>query len=226
MIPPPAMKFPYRFPSGCRWKHSGEPDNLSWTTIHDMNHCAPTHRSAWLRCVLRGVTLLLLPFWLPDTSHSSVMSRRRVLPADSNASVPYVRAMGSPALRFRDAPVPPPDLVVRPVAGGPPQPAAPAANSAPKIAESAAPAPSPAPAEKPAVESAQAIPSVPGGLAAPTTPPPSILPDETRPKVREEDFLPFFQFPASRDVTVIAPIPASPPAPGPAPTSSATYRQQ
>lgn len=53
-----------------------------------------------------------------------------------------------------------------------------------------------------------------------------ILPDDTRPKVRAEDFLPFFQPPGANpnpnDVTV-APPPAEPGTPTP---SSATYRQQ
>ncbi len=66
--------------------------------------------------------------------------------------------------------------------------------------------------------------------AAPLRTPPPILPDDTRPKVRAEDFLPFFQFPGSAaagDVTVVVPTtPGGVPAPATQPRSSATYRQQ
>lgn len=64
---------------------------------------------------------------------------------------------------------------------------------------------------------------------SPAKTPAAILPDDTRPKVRAEDFLPFFQFPgntpANGDVTVVAPVPNAPTA-APLPASSATYRQQ
>ncbi|WP_415908155.1 hypothetical protein [Oleiharenicola sp. Vm1] len=66
--------------------------------------------------------------------------------------------------------------------------------------------------------------------AASGKPPATILPDDTRPKVRAEDFLPFFQFPGSApangDVTVVAPVPNAAPGAAPLPASSATYRQQ
>jgi hypothetical protein len=84
------------------------------------------------------------------------------------------------------------------------------------------------------------VPPISAAAAATTTPetanvvpgktPPPILPDDTRPKVRAEDFLPFFQFPGSAsangDVTVVAPVPSSAPTAAPLPASSATYRQQ
>jgi hypothetical protein len=55
----------------------------------------------------------------------------------------------------------------------------------------------------------------------------SILPDEMRPQVRPEDFLPFFQIPGTHgnpDVTVVVPIQGQPAQPAPQ-TSSATYLQ-
>jgi hypothetical protein len=58
-------------------------------------------------------------------------------------------------------------------------------------------------------------------------PVPSILPDDTHPSTRAEDFLPFFQFPSGKDVTVaVPPSAARAPAPGHLPASSATYQQR
>ena len=60
--------------------------------------------------------------------------------------------------------------------------------------------------------------------------PTSILPDDTRPTVSPEDFLPYFQLPGSRrqngEVNVIVPLGAltAPPS-APLPPSTATYRQ-
>ena len=59
--------------------------------------------------------------------------------------------------------------------------------------------------------------------------PSAILPDEVRPQVRPEDFLPFFQVPGSAtqpgDVTLVMPVPRSVPTPPALPPSSATYTQ-
>ncbi|MBA4137965.1 MAG: hypothetical protein C0518_11665 [Opitutus sp.] len=133
-------------------------------------------------------------------------------------SRPYLTSTGAPGLRFGEAP-PPPDL--RPAAGAPPQPkeeffasadeqaAAETLHLAPDAA-----VPTPAPDIKP----------------APAKISPAILPDDTRSKVRAEDFLPFFQFPGSAshpgDVTVVVPAAPGAAAPAPLPPSSATYRQQ
>lgn len=142
-------------------------------------------------------------------------------------SRPYLTAVNAPALRFGEAP-PPPPLWIRPAAGAPPVPAQ---------SEVAAAPPDPAQEETPqAIEPAQ--PGTPTqDVIPPAThqPPPRnpapILPDDTRPKVRAEDFLPFFQFPGSAnnpgDVTVVTPaLPGQAPAAAPQPRSSATYRQQ
>ncbi len=137
-------------------------------------------------------------------------------------SRPYLTVLGSAPLRIHEA-VPPPDLSVRPPAGAPPQPVAEAPGSPVAI---------PPQTEAPASETAQPTPSgtesppVSAPDGKPAKPAKSILPDDTRPKVRAEDFLPFFQPPGAssnpNDVTV-AP---TPPAPGIQPPSSATYRQQ
>lgn len=67
--------------------------------------------------------------------------------------------------------------------------------------------------------------------AAPAkAPPAAILPDDTRPSVRPEDFLPYFQVPgaakSANEVNVIMPANIfTPPAAAPLPPSSATYTQ-
>lgn len=135
-------------------------------------------------------------------------------------SRPYLAAIDPPGLRFAEA-LPPPDLSVHPPAGAPPHPPA---ASEPVVAVALPPsAPNPAPVVSGPPPAARPAP------AAATTPPP-ILPDETRAKVRPEDFLPFFQFPGNANqadgVTVAVPATLTPPAPGNQPPSSATYRQQ
>jgi hypothetical protein len=55
------------------------------------------------------------------------------------------------------------------------------------------------------------------------------LPDDTRPTIRPEDFLPYFQIPGSArhpaDVTLLVPVPSAAPAPASLTPSSATYTQ-
>jgi hypothetical protein len=158
---------------------------------------------------LSGLAVLFLPAWAIKSTPSPSLPSPGTLPEDRRG-MPYLRVIGPTPLRFEDAPIPPPDLVTRPVAGGPPQPAAPVAPAA-----GTPPPPSPAAGQN------QASPPAPGQLSA--TPPVPILPDETRPKVQPEDFLPFFQFPAAPG-DVIAPA-ATNPSDRP-PPSSASYRKQ
>lgn len=141
----------------------------------------------------------------------------------SSISRPYLATVGSPALRFGEA-IPPPDLSARPAAAAPPLPAE----------EHAAPLVEPAKGDVTVVPPVAKPVDLPASTdttkVAPGKPPAEILPDDTRPKVRAEDFLPFFQFPgsgsANGDVTVVAPVPNSAPTAAPLPASSATYRQQ
>lgn len=144
----------------------------------------------------------------------------------------YLASLGAPPLRFAEA-LPPPDVKPRHVVGASPQPAlsmpessvalanAAAAQSAAIHATVAVPPPEP----KPETEA----PSEPAAAPAPEKPAPSaILPDEMRPQVRPEDFLPYFQIPGSKQgsVTIVAPVPPSPPSPSTMPASSATYIQK
>jgi len=137
-------------------------------------------------------------------------------------SRPYLTAMTAPDMRFAEA-LPPPDLSVRPPAGAPPQPAATHETPVPSVP---APAGGESAALPPPVVSAESTLPAPGKKPAP----PPILPDDTRPKVRPEDFLPFFKFPASAadssDVIIAVPVTTTPPAPGTQLPSSASYRQQ
>lgn len=174
-----------------------------------------------MRLLISGLALSLGPLAFPARLPYSVVTRY---------SRPYLPIVDSPALRFR-VPEPALDLGARPVAGGPP-----VAAGNPEVAEIThanndavtttppfpiATPPTPEPEKEPTAKVIE-----PPKVAAP----PAILPDDTRPKVRSEDFLPYFTFPGSGsspdDVRVIAPGVPTPPAPGTLPPSSATYRQQ
>ncbi len=145
-------------------------------------------------------------------------------------SRPYLTVAGTLALRFQEA-IPPPDLSVRPPAGAPPTPQfqspqsiapAPAAPGVKELAQDVIP-PAPAPADLPPPVQPSGASPVPATekLSAP-----SILPDDTKPKVHAEDFLPYFQFPGSHTNPNDVSVTPTPPAPGVQPPSSATYRQQ
>lgn len=141
-------------------------------------------------------------------------------------SRPYLAVIGPPELRFAEA-LPPPDLSVLPPAGAPPQPVGTPEPAVSSVTPPEAVASTPAVADQPVSAATPAK----TDSAAPAAPlPPPILPDDTRAKVKPEDFLPFFQFPANAahpgDVTVTVPATLTPPAPGSQPPSSATYRQQ
>lgn len=149
------------------------------------------------------------------------------LAAPTQTTKPYLTAMNSPALRFREA-VSTAPLQRKPVATG-----SPVAASAPEVAEvalandhaAASTPPIPVqPATTPATETPATKPEpAPASKAQP------ILPDDTRRKVQSQDFLPLFRFPgapgSNEDVVVPVSLP-TPPAPGTLPPSSATYRQQ
>ena len=139
-------------------------------------------------------------------------------------SRPYLAIVGAPGFRFGSPP--PPES--RPVASAPPQPAAEPAVTPPPPDTLSEPVPAGASAAPPDVAPPAPADSPPA--PPPQRTPPPIIPDTIRSRVRAEDFLPYFQFPASGnpsgDVTIIAPgAPAAPTAPT-IPPSSATYRQQ
>jgi hypothetical protein len=171
---------------------------------------------------------LFLSLLLPALA-SKVTTPNATVPSQSgdgrnSKSLPYLRFIGPPPLRFQDA-LPPPDLSVRPPPGAPPKleekaaryqqaENADAAKSAPVVAATT----EPAPVLKPVAVSEQADGPAPAPSAAPVQP---ILPDDVQSKVKPEDFLPFFQYPGAGSGE-----PPVPPAPGTLPPSTATYKQQ
>lgn len=185
-----------------------------------MNHREPT--SAPPRGVgqaLPCLVFLLLPTLAADRAWS-----RPNLGAHRLAEAPqaYLPAIGAPSLRFL-APTPPPDLVGRPPAGAPPQPAVEAAAQPDVVLPAVAPVTASS-APTPTADTAVAAASE---STTPARAPAPILVDELRPRVRAEDFLPYFQIPSEHpgDPTVIVPVPRGSNTATPLPPSSATYTQ-
>lgn len=190
----------------------------TWSASFAVNHHQPRFRPDGMRQALPCLALLLLSGLGPPTTHAR--SRLHVdarIPGDWRGpdSAPYLFAIGAPGLRFVE-PAPTPAPVLRPVAIGPPVPGLNAAETAVAVANAAAvrvtkatKAPTTADA-KPAEAGASQ-----GGLLPPASSKPvpsAILPDDTRPRVRAEDFLPFFQIPSTVGPALLPP-------------SSATYTQ-
>jgi hypothetical protein len=141
---------------------------------------------------------------------------------------PYLASVGAPALRFAEAP-PPPETLQRPSLSPAPVVAATSDVTLPEsLSNAQQPTDSAATNSTPSTANAKPSANAAAGEqpAASRTPPP-IIPDEVRPRVRPEDFLPFFQIPVSQpgDVNVVVPAARSAPAPAAIPTSSATYTQ-
>lgn len=189
-----------------------------------MNLHFPTPKSGLHRS-LRVLSLLLLQHALVPAGSVNARSR---LPGNQDGdavdtkSYPYLKIAGSLPLRFSAAP----EVAVSP----PRAPIAPAASLQPVSTSPAEPASNPAP-PAPTLNSELKTPprEQPAAPAAAPNDKPvlSILPDDTHSPSRAEDFLPFFQFPAGGNVTVVVPASAAkPPAPGQLPASSATYQQR
>lgn len=196
-----------------------------------MNYREPPQLPVGARRALRCLSLLLLPAIAPKAAHSSPRSRPPAGLTDEPhrpKPVPYLVALGAPSLRFQ-RPTPPPDLVTHPAAAAPPVPALTPTESAvaqANAAASQAAAVRTTPAADPG--STEAKPKDATTPAKPTSKR-SILPDDTRPAIKPEDFLPFFQIPgtakAPGDISVIAPASLNTPTAAPIPPSSATYTQ-
>jgi len=174
---------------------------------------------------VRQVGICLVSWVLAPAAFASLATTPE--PRASRASRPYLTVVVAAPLRFEECPAPPSLPLKREATDD-------RARLNPTVSSTVASNPE-NPSKEPPPQDAALPP--PGGVAAtsaptspskdkPGPPPPAILPDDTRPKVRAEDFLPFFQFPGSganpSDVTV-APAPTEP---GKLPPSTATYRQQ
>lgn len=178
---------------------------------------------------LRYFSLLL--FALMSAHETAAMPRLFKFKSEPSRTNPvgYLPAVGAPALRFQ---APPPVVMPLPSKAALPSASTSQAASledqreitAPAVPEIAVASPSPA----------ETIPAVEDGpektLPQKTKPTPQIIPDDTRPPVRPEDFLPFFQFPApagspNGSLNVIVPVPRDAPSPPSLAPSSANYTQ-
>lgn len=198
-----------------------------------MNHREPPHLAAATRRALHCLSLLLLPTLVPTGADALP---RGHLPQEGTGSqraakpAPYLPIVGASPLRFQEA-TPPPDLVTRPPAAAPPRPAlTPTENSVAIDNAAAAHSISNPPPDAEASSASVAKPTAPAReTAGSAKTPPAILPDDSRPAVRPEDFLPYFQIPGAArnpgDVTLLVPAASAAPAPAPLPPSSATYTQ-
>lgn len=191
-----------------------------------MNHREPTPLPAIARRALRRLLLVIITALAPQAAHSRPWATLRTgQPGQRSGadSSPYLPTLGAPPLRFL-AQALPENLPARP-ADAPASPGPRATSVRPAIANVAEPAPVvPLPADDAA--------DAPPDPAAPPTvksPPAAILPDDTQPAIRPEDFLPYFQIPGSArgpgGVKVIVPALPNAPAPASLPPSSATYTQ-
>jgi hypothetical protein len=125
----------------------------------------------------------------------------------------YLPSIGGPGLRFRD----PEPATERPVARV-------SADAPPVPATEVATLPSRLPVAAPK-GAAPGLRPTPGPASRP--PPAPILPDDLRPQVRPEDFLPYFQIPGGSPGSdpVGVPLPSSASPPAALPPSSASFQQ-
>lgn len=183
-----------------------------------MNYREPPHPTAGVRKATLCLATLLLPVLAP----TGVQAARRPA-SDPNAYLPTIAA---PALRFHTAALPREQVAKLIFPKPAPKPAVEPAPAAPNASDAARPA-KPAPIES--AKDTAVDPAAPKPANLPTRPPQQILPDETRPTVHPEDFVPFFRMPAGArgapGVNVIVPAPRAAPAPAAIPESSATLRQ-
>jgi hypothetical protein len=195
-----------------------------------MNHREPPHPAAAVRKAFSCLTLALLPaiapageYALPRPLSFLAIVSRAVEPT------PYLPVLGAPPLRFQPA-------LSRPDSS---EPVASFSSNEALSRHNGPNAPDHTPAVSPAgsresPELSEPIPAPDNSTnfeseTAPAKSPPRILPDDARPSVRPEDFLPYFQIPGSArkpaGVTLLLPALNAPPAPANLPASSATYTQ-
>lgn len=214
-------------PSADKVSGQNQDNPLTWTVSHEMNHREPPLLPAGTRKALRCLSLLLVPALTLDEGLAGTRLRNNLR---TNAdALPYLPVLGSPGLRVEEAPLPPPDLVTRPAAAAPPVPAQTAEESSVAAANVDAARSAAVPPDAPSAEPKQTTTPVAASEPPVTKAPPPILPDSTRPVVRPEDFLPYFQIPGtarhSSDATILVPAAPGAPAPAAIPPSSATYTQ-
>lgn len=170
------------------------------------------------------LSLVLVPVITPTGVHA--LPRRPLITFAPRVAEqpPYLSVNGAPPLRFMAAPAPAKTTTPASVSSETPEgtvasalpagtPVASHSVTSPALAEALSRGESTAPKE-------------PAAVAKPAAP---ILPDDARPIVRPEDFLPYFQVPGSArnagDVTLFVPAVPATPAASSLPASSATYTQ-
>lgn len=194
-----------------------------------MNHREPPLSPADTLGKRLGLLLGLLLAWASTQGQAQTRSFSISLILQQTEATPYLLATGAPPLRFQEASLP-----LHPAPSAPAPATAPAPTPTPD-------ATTPAPSEETAPDTVVITDPAAPGTATPVPPanpetstapaktPAPILPDDARPPIRAEDFLPYFQIPGSAktpaDVTVLVPVPKAPPAPAALPPSSATYTQ-
>lgn len=188
-----------------------------------MNYREPPHTLAGTRKAGLCLSLWLLASALPSAHALPASLALRVVVSRPAESTPYLPVAGAPAMRFQE-PAPAPAAMPSSVSAAAPVVASSDVSSAP-----VSPAPLTAPSSATAEASVADKPANKESTSSPTKAPAPILPDDTRPTVRPEDFLPYFQIPGSArqpaDVTLLVPVPRTAPAPASLPPSSATYTQ-
>ncbi len=196
-----------------------------------MNLYPPTPKGGLHRS-LRVISLLLIqhalvPLGTDAHAHMRLPSNPENDRNDAD-SRPYLKVSGNLPLRFSAAPRPIPLLPVTvAVAAEIAQPVPAASTSSSPVETLGASAPASTTEVKDPATPSPTVETSPATTPANNKSVPSILPDDTHPSTRAEDFLPFFQFPSGKDVTVVVPAGAArAPAPGHLPASSATYQQR
>ncbi len=166
-------------------------------------------RKVWC-CI--GFCLALAMTSKAGTQYLVDFGEGRIRPVET--SQPYLCVIGSPALRYREA--------IRVVEASEVRPAVTPAESSKLAAKPAEPQHPPTPPDRTSKAPAAVVTEVHSSSPAdPDGSQPSIIPDDIRPRVRMEEFLPFFQLPGPA-----APTAPAPESPDTVPPSSATYRQK
>ncbi len=186
-----------------------------------MNHREPPHPTAGVRRATLCLATLLLSVLAPAGAQASLRKQPKPDPAA------YLPTIAAPALRFQSAALPREQIARITFPKPVPKSAADTEISPPKASDATGRV-----AKASAVGTNDAAVATDAAKTAALTPartPQPIIPDDIRPTIHPEDFVPFFQIPGSAkgpgSLNVIVPVPQSVPPPAPLPPSSATYRQ-
>jgi hypothetical protein len=194
-----------------------------------MNHREPPLSPADTHGKRLGLLLGLLLALASTGGQAQTRAYSIALVVHRTEAIPYLQAMGAPPLRFQEAALPLHPAPSAPAPANTPPPATTTAETSPSTGLETAPD-SVATTDPVNPTGLDPIPPAnPETSTAPAKSPAPILPDDARPPIRAEDFLPYFQIPGSArtpaDVTLLVPVPKAPPAPGTLAPSSATYQQ-